>query len=893
MTGANTYTGVLTISNGTLSVSTLADGLAASNIGASSNAAANLVLDGGTLRYTGSGHSTNRLFTLTNNGGTIDASGSGALNFTNTGSVAFTGSGVRTLTLTGSNTNNNTLATVLGDGTGGASSLTKAGIGTWVLAGTNSYTGLSTISDGTLVVAANDALGTIAGGTTVSSGATLEISNGIVIGAEALNLSGTGVSSNGALVVTSGNGSYGGTVTLGASASIGGNGSLTLGGAVNGVAPGTSTLTQVGSGTLTFSNTAGATNALAAVTTSAGQITAINGGSVRTTGAQNYGGIVTSSVAATLTSTGGGNITANNTSNNFNGNLVLGTSGVASIVDSNALALGASSIGTLTAQTLTGNLTLNGAITASGSGDAIVLAAAGNFVNNIGAGALTPGSGRWLVYSTSPLSDTRGGLVYDFKQYNATYGVTTVLGTGNGFLYTLAPIITPGLTGTVSRVYNSGTIATLVAGNFTATGAVDSDTVMLNGTGAYDTKNVGSSKLVTATGITASATNGAASVYGYRVLPTTASANIGTITAKAIAATGLSGVNKIYNTTTVASLTGTAAITSGATADGDGLYYTGDTVSLTGTAAGAFANKNVGTSKAVTISGLALGGADSGNYTVSHANASADITAKAIAASGITANNKVYNATTVASLNTGAAAISNGAALDGDGLYYTADTVTLNTGSATGAFANKNVGTGKAVTISGLTLGGAGSGNYTVSHANASANITPASLTITANNASKTFGSTLIFAGTEFASSGLQGSETIGRVTLASAGAAATAATTNYPIIPSNARDGTFAASNYAITFVDGVLRVTEVLATSEPGAAAAIATVATQVAGSLVLVAAPDLTAGLLALTTLPPPVGVSVNQNSPDVVISPRLRTTGCGISVPFTTGSGSCAH
>ena len=123
---------------------------------------------------------------------------------------------------------------------------------------------------------------------------------------------------------------------------------------------------------------------------------------------------------------------------------------------------------------------------------------------------------RWLVWSSNPnpfggaTPDNRGGLAYDFKQYNATYGVTPVAqATGNGFLYSLAPTITPGLTGTVSKVYDGNTTATLTAGNFVASGAVDGDTVVLSATGAnYDNKNVGTAKTVTATGITASASNG-------------------------------------------------------------------------------------------------------------------------------------------------------------------------------------------------------------------------------------------------------------------------------------------------------------------------------------------------------------------------------------------------
>src|SRR6185437_15252114 len=110
----------------------LANGGAASGIGASTSAAANLVLDGGTLQYTGTGSSTNRLFTLTTNGGGIDASGSGPLTFSNTGSVALSGAGARSLILSGSNTGANTFASVLADN-GGPTSLVKTGAGTWGL----------------------------------------------------------------------------------------------------------------------------------------------------------------------------------------------------------------------------------------------------------------------------------------------------------------------------------------------------------------------------------------------------------------------------------------------------------------------------------------------------------------------------------------------------------------------------------------------------------------------------------------------------------------------------------------------------------------------------------------------------------------------------------------
>src|SRR5204862_2963379 len=64
------------------------------------------------------------------------------------------------------------------------------------------------------------------------------------------------------------------------------------------------------------------------------------------------------------------------------------------------------------------------------------------------------------------------------------------------------------------------------------------------------------------------------------------------------------------------------------------------------------------------------------------------------------------------------------------------DDVTLNSGSAAGAFANAAVGTAKPVTVTGLTLGGAAAGNYMLTQPATTADITAAMLTasITANS---------------------------------------------------------------------------------------------------------------------------------------------------------------
>ncbi|HEX8914129.1 MAG TPA: autotransporter-associated beta strand repeat-containing protein, partial [Humisphaera sp.] len=53
----------------------------------------------------------------------------------------------------------NTFAGAIGDGAGGATSLTKTGIGLWVLSGNNTYTGTTTLTQGVLRIGASNGLG--------------------------------------------------------------------------------------------------------------------------------------------------------------------------------------------------------------------------------------------------------------------------------------------------------------------------------------------------------------------------------------------------------------------------------------------------------------------------------------------------------------------------------------------------------------------------------------------------------------------------------------------------------------------------------------------------------------------------------------------------------------
>ena len=166
LTGANTFTGQVLVTQGTLTVSNVANGGLASSLGAATGTASVLVLGNagntGTLTYTGAAvGSTDRQVqigsgaTNTNGGATLTANGSGgAITFSNAAFNALsTGTVARTLTLQGTSTLDNTISGVIADNTvTGRVNLTKAAAGKWVLGGVNTYTGTTNIDQGTLSI---------------------------------------------------------------------------------------------------------------------------------------------------------------------------------------------------------------------------------------------------------------------------------------------------------------------------------------------------------------------------------------------------------------------------------------------------------------------------------------------------------------------------------------------------------------------------------------------------------------------------------------------------------------------------------------------------------------------------------------------------------------------
>ena len=134
----------------------------------------------------------------------------------------------------------------------------------------------------------------------------------------------------------------------------------------------------------------------------------------------------------------------------------------------------------------------------------------------------------------------------------------------------------------------------------------------------------------------------------------------------------------------------------------------------------------------------------------------------------------------------------------------TIDSVVLTSaGSATTA----NV-SGSPYTITGSNASGTGVGNYAITYAPGALSVTPAPLSVTANDATKIYGQS--FTPTSFSTTGLQNSDTVDDVTLTSAGSDESASIDGSPyvITPSNATGS--GLDNYTLTYVDGSLYVQE-----------------------------------------------------------------------------------
>jgi fibronectin-binding autotransporter adhesin len=378
--------------------------------------------------------------TWRNNSGNLLTIGAGGVN-TNAKALTIDGSG------------NTTISGVV-SGTNSSGTVTKAGTGTLILSGANSYIGTTTVSAGVLNIQNATGLGTTAAGTTVSSGATLQIQGGITVGSEALTISGAGASGQtGALVNVSGTNNYGGLLTLSAATTIASNSGtlnlpntgtitgatfgLTLTGSSDGtvssiIGTTSGTLIKSGTGTWTLSgaNTYTGTTTISQGTLSASTIVVSGGSSnlgnassaVVLGDASNAGTLSYTGAAATYTrgftvNAGGGRIT-----NAGTGLLTIGTGGITN-GGNLTFATNANGITVNSVISSTGSVTMN----SSGPG-ALILAGANTYSSGT---TLTAGtlqlSGSGTLGATSGTLTVNGGML-DLNGTNQSVGNFTGLG---------------------------------------------------------------------------------------------------------------------------------------------------------------------------------------------------------------------------------------------------------------------------------------------------------------------------------------------------------------------------------------------------------------------------------------------------------------------------------
>jgi len=309
----------------------------------------------------------------------------------------------------------------------------------------------------------------------------------------------------------------------------------------------------------------------------------------------------------------------------------------------------------------------------------------------------TVGVGKTVTSTGMTLDGTKA------ENYNLT-GVAT----------TTANITGLALTGNFTagnKVYDGNTTATVLTRTLTGVLAEDAaDVTLTGGSATFADADKGTGKTVTAAGMTLGGAKAANYTLG------TVNTAIADITAKDLTAS-FTADSKVYdgnNTATILTRTLTGVVPA-------------DLVDVTvnsGTAT--FNNENVGTGKSVNASGLVLAGAKGGNYNITTVNATmANITAKNISGN-FTADNKVYDGNTTATVLT--------RTLTG---VLAGDVADVNLTGGMASFATANVGTAKTVTASGMAITGAKAGNYNLTGVGTTtANIAGLAITgnITADN---------------------------------------------------------------------------------------------------------------------------------------------------------------
>lgn len=711
-----------------------------------------------------------------------------------------------------SNNVNNYILTGPGTISGGYVGLLKTGSGTLTLLMSNSFTGPTVISNGTVSINMDLNLGAVPGTTVTNS----------------ITLAGGTLSANSNVTL---NANRGITLTAPSTLDVSNNQQMSYGGIVNGVY----TLTKTGAGTLVFS---GNHNDFSNVVIDGGILQ--TGGDTTTANAAANLGHYPSSFNPTNITLNGGTLQGNN------GNFAFGAN--------RGILLTAPSILSSLSNDITG---YPNPISGSSSLGISNVASQG-FVytkaTNTYSGNTTVIQGLFSIQNDGSISNSPQITI------NAGAGLDVSLVSNQFSLATGQALVASG-TGTIT---NTGTAnAAVINGSLTNTVNLGSSPLTFNYTPAGVNGDASHPSLYVIQGVlafngnpvTVNNQNAAPLDVGNYVLiqqlsnyfagtvPTTATvtgAGLVPNTAAALVASGTALLLEVqptgsYSGSTFSELTpsqsslyGSNITVSGRITGANGVYpNNGETVTVTidGNAQNTTVDDSTGdftlnydldsipastTPYTITYSyignpGLGIGPATDTSTTVTVNKTPLDITAQP--------QTKVYGQT----VPTGAgSALFTASGLENGETVGSVTIAISNSGNAATAGTNSYT-----ITPSAATGGTFNPANYNITYTTNVLKVTPAPLTITATSMSKPYGvATNVGSGSAaFTYSGEQNSQTIGTVTITATstpvnGLSSNAPVGSYVLTPSAATGGNFQATNYTITYVPGTLTVTPVVLT-------------------------------------------------------------------------------
>ncbi|MGH8145792.1 MAG: filamentous hemagglutinin N-terminal domain-containing protein [Rhodanobacteraceae bacterium] len=673
----NAFTGAVSLNNSGVSAVTLDNGNNALDLGASS-------VGFGPLNVSGTGITQSGAITqATSAGAATFNAGAGVLTLGNsgnafTGAVSLNNSGANAVTL-----DNGSNALKLGASAVGSDTLTVSGKGITQSGAITQTTGAGTATFNagagvlTLDNTGNDFTGAVVLNNSGVNAVTLDNGNNALklgassVGSDTLTVSGKGITQSGAITQATG----AGTATFNAGAGV-----LTLDNTGNDFT-GAVVLNNSGVNAVTLDN---GSNALKLGASSVGSDTlTVSGKGITQSGAITQ---ATSAGAATFNA-GAGVLTLDNTGNDFTGAVVLNNSGVSAVTldnGSNALKLGASSVG-------------SGTLTVSGTG----ITQSGAITQAAGAGAATFDAGAGVL----ALGNTSNAFTGAVSLNNSGANAVTLDNGSNALKLGASSVGSGTLTVSGTGITQSGAVKQAAGAGATTFNAGSNDALTLANANNAITGSV------TATGAGVSIT-------------TTGNLQIASLTdtmdhdLSLIAGGTLSAVGAINTSSGNITLTANGGALTTAALTGHDIALTGadgitldDNVNASGTLGLTSTNASITQSSSGNISAQGVTTVNAGTGAITLANTGNDFTG-AVGLTGGTTSITDKDALTLGALATGKLTATSTGALDlGSGKVTGNLSATSNDGAIT-----QDTTAGKTLTITGTTGLDAGAGDITLAN---------------------------------------------------------------------------------------------------------------------------------------------------------------------------------